>query len=127
MANYEAKTRSNYFSLKPGKTESELTTELLSCKPEGQARIVPDKESGKYAVIINGPCPEELPGKIRKLIAKDDACIITEIGHESMRYLVSTSIIVTADNVSCVNLLEFAKTIARETLENKDWDTRMDY
>lgn len=64
---------------------------------------------------------------LQKVIAPDDALIITIIAYEKMRWLASQSIIVTHNDVKHMDMSDLAFKTARKMLDNPDWHTEMYY
>lgn len=65
--------------------------------------------------------------KIQELIAPGHACIMTDVWYEKLRSVGGSSLIITSDKVEVVNLNEISLAMARKMLDNKDYDTDMDY
>ena len=147
MANYCGFTRTNYFSVTD---EAKFRDIIGKCVAEDSVEIFKsDSEDGKFAFgcysgiqeeISCGAyddcydCPKsetaecETPGlyeMLQSVVASDDAIIITEVGHEKLRYLVGVSIIITKDSIRAVSLDIASRDIAREMLANPDFNTVM--
>lgn len=139
MANYEATTRTNYFRVTDSSrleailnnTASEAgAPELWTMEKDGETLYA----FGVYALIDGLLCENEddcsydlFIDELQKIVAPGDAIIITEIGHEKLRYISADAIIITADKVACVDLIETAFDEALKALGNPDYSTRMDY
>lgn len=64
---------------------------------------------------------------LQKVIAPDDALIITIIAYEKMRWLTSQFIIVTHNDVKHMDMSDLALETTRKMLGNSDWRTEMYY
>lgn len=62
-----------------------------------------------------------------KVVAPDDAIIITEIGYEKLRYLTAYAVIITRTEVEFVELRSDALDTAQRMLRNPEYNPRMDY
>ncbi len=126
MANYEAKTRTNYFALKSGKSEREFIEQIgaIGCQFSSNT-----DEDGirKVGIYIEDSCPDELPAIIQSFLPDDDACIIMEIGSEKIKYLAAGATVVTTKGILNMDLAHLAADKAREALGNPNWTTRQDY
>lgn len=152
MADYYAKTRTNYF----GVTDEDKFREIMG-------KISPTPKY--YQETVNGRkkfmfyCDGSLDGypvyagadedeafedddlyrevdeydfdafmkDLQTILEEDDAVLITEIGSEKFRYLTGYCIIITKNGTATVNLAECAKNAAKELLGNPEWDTRNEY
>lgn len=63
----------------------------------------------------------------RKVIAPDDAIIITEIGYEKLRYLTAYAVVITRTEVEFVELRSAALETAQRMLRDPEYDPCMDY
>lgn len=70
--------------------------------------------------------PEDVYKALQRIVAPDDAIIITEIGFENLRYLVGFSVVITRDQIECVDLRDESLRKAQELLQNPDFHTRME-
>lgn len=154
MANYNGITRTNYFSVKDaaafeeliGKTaatEDTLTiiketvngAEKFGFYTEGTILGIPSDEVGEDQGAEADEAWDDdgeynmyaFEKKLQELVADDDAIIITEVGNEKMRYLHGGVTVITSKRVAYKTLQGAALDIARESLENPDWQTRNDY
>ena len=144
MANYISFTRSNYFRV----TDPEAFKKIISC-------IITDEDSlelwertengttyygfGAYSSIcglrheagdIDNDDEFEIEAvyeALTKVVAPDDAIIITEIGYEKLRYLVAYAVVITREKTELVELREASIDAACSLLGNPNFDTRMEY
>lgn len=63
----------------------------------------------------------------RNCVADNDAVIILETGHEKLRYLVGSAIVITSQDYAHLDITHFASTKAAEMLGNPDWQTQCEY
>lgn len=151
MANYNCATRTNYFEVK----DAEALKSLIAKTHSGEDKISiftrTDKETGKtlygfgcYSSIDGIPSPQKnekskelgddleldhelFVKELQKIVADDDAIIITEAGNEKLRYVCGDSTIITAKEVRTIDLKNAAKVAAKQMLNNKDWSSIMSY
>ena len=64
---------------------------------------------------------------LSKVVAPDDAIIITEIGYEKLRYLTAYVVVITREKTELVELREASIDVACILLGNPNFDTRMEY
>ena len=64
---------------------------------------------------------------LAKVIAPDDAIIITEIGYEKLRYLTAYAVVITRTEVEFVELRSAALETAQRMLRSPEYDPCMDY
>lgn len=64
---------------------------------------------------------------LQKILNPDDAIIVTEVGHESMRYLTAYSIVITKDKIQHVDLEQEFTDVARALLHNKNYRPQCSY
>jgi len=154
MADYYAKARTNYFSVTDKDkfhklmgmcAGDEYRVEVFSDKPV-------DDDSVKFGFYCDGsilglpaPYEDEEPEDLdyvacddehdldlfykflQKLVAKDDAIIITEVGSQKMCYLFGESVIITQSEISVINVQDMAMAEARRMLDNAEYTTQIDY
>lgn len=151
MANYNCTTRTNYFEVK----DAEALKSLIAKTHSGEDKISiftrTDKETGKtlygfgcYSSIDGIPSSEKdekseqlehdleldyelFLKELQKIVADDDAIIITEAGNEKLRCVCGYSTIITTKEVNTIDLKNVAKVAARQMLNNKDWCSIMSY
>lgn len=132
MANYCAITRTNYFHVTDMEAFDRLTDHLVSednieVEVNGDECYIGCYSSLDFETEDEDYDINEFYSQLSKIIKEGDAAIFTEIGNEKLRYLCGYCIIVTHDNVACVDLTDVAIQKAREMLKNPNWDTKMDY
>ena len=144
MANYISFTRSNYFRV----TDPEAFKKIIN-------RVITDEDSlelwertengmtyyafGAYSSICglrheaedadnDGEFEvEAVYEALSKVVAPDDAIIITEIGYEKLRYLTAYAVVITREKTELVELREASIDVACSLLGNPNFDTRMEY
>ena len=144
MANYISFTRSNYFRV----TDPEAFKKIIN-------RVITDEDSlelwertengttyhafGAYSSICGLRHEAEdsdnddefevvaVYDALAKVIAPDDAIIITEIGYEKLRYLTAYAVVITREKTELVELREISIDVACSLLGNPNFDTRMEY
>lgn len=150
MANYYGMTRSNYFRV----TDPERLEKIIAatCMDEDSLELwTRESENGPlyafggYGSIYglkpsfnhetddgseddnNDPDFDIFEAELQRIVAPNDAIIITEIGYEKLRYLTAYSIIITAKDSDCAELRDDSIRIAQKLLGNRDWITQMEY
>lgn len=133
MANYNGIMRTNYFKVDNVDAFKELTGRL-SAEANIEAEVDENDVCfiGCYSPIdyVDDDSEsniDEFYSKLSEIIAKDDAAIFTEIGHEKLRYINAVATIVTRGKVEWVNFEDFSTGKARGMLESPFWVTKMDY
>lgn len=146
MANYYGITRTNYFSVKDPEEFEKLTAKIVDDEGE-HAHMITKHCDGveKYGFYTNGAMlgiePEgideddenygfdqyDVAMAIQKMLPKNDACIITEVGHEKARYLIGYAYVVTADDIKFISLENTAIQTACEMLCDDSWTTCNEY
>ena len=144
MANYISFTRSNYFRV----TDPEAFKKIIN-------RVITDEDSlelwertengttyygfGAYSSICglrheaeDADNDDEFEVEavyeaLSKVVAPDDAIIITEIGYEKLRYLTAYAVVITREKTELVELREASIDVACSLLGNPNFDTRMEY
>ena len=144
MANYISFTRSNYFRV----ADPEAFKKIINC-------IITDEDGlelwertengmtyyafGAYSSICglrheaedtdnDGEFEAEAVYEVlSKVVAPDDAIIITEIGYEKLRYLTAYAVVITREKTELVELREASIDAACSLLGNPNFDTRMEY
>jgi len=140
MANYYATIRTNYF----GVTDEDKFREIIdSCSAEDTIHVFESKDdSGKFGFGCIGSIYGIPPGEnedddesdmdtfydaLQNILLEGDAIIITEIGYEKLRYLISNCIVITKNDIQFVDLRNKAIELAREMLNDAAFTTEMDY
>ena len=65
--------------------------------------------------------------ELQKIVAPNDAIIITEIGNEQLRYLTAFSTVITKEGVYYIDLGHASVEVAKKSLNNPKWKTKMEY
>lgn len=144
MANYECATRTNYFHVKNADAFREFMQRVVS--DEGTVGLWEEKDQssnpifgfGCYGSIIgvrsqNADDEDDdldydvFVDELAKHVAIDDAAIIFESGHEKLRYLTGTAIVVTRNERKYIDVEDIAATEAAKILCNPEWKTRTSY
>ena len=155
MANYYGYTRTNYFVITDESKFRGLMARCAGS--EGDVQIFEDERDidkmGKFAFGCEGSISgiKILPeigndcddsdccdcdcdydydafcAELQGLIAEDDAVLITEIGHEKLRYLSAHTMIITRSDIRVVQLENKAIAEAREMLGNPEFCTQNSY
>ena len=137
MANYIAKIRSNYFAVTD---EAKLREIIASCISEEKVEVFMRSGTygfGCYGSIYGLPANEDenytgnelnlFYEALQSILAEDDIIIITEIGHEKLRYFIAQCTIISKTDIQFVNLRDIAMIKARKMLKNSNFTTQMDY
>lgn len=144
MANYMAQTRTNYFHVTSKEAFDEFAEHLVATEDEVKIFEGSDSEGNPtYGFYAYSPISyradlededwyddisdDDFIEAAQKIIAKDDALILTEIGHEKMRYLVGYALVVTQNGHRWINLSNASVQAARELLNNNEFTTELDY
>lgn len=140
MANYMAVTRSNYFRV----TNDDAFLEFMShIKTEwGDLETWSKKiEDGTTLFAFGGDGPiigyvanedddneydeanEKFIDGLQKFVAKDDAIIILESGHEKMRYVTGFATVITRGSVGIADMHDVAVRMAQDALGDPGFRT----
>lgn len=132
---YIGKTKSNYFRVTNEKKLLELLDQCGLC---AFVRLTPPGIKS-FAFGIEGPF-EGIPspndgegdrlafyGELQKLVARDDAVIVLNIGYEGLRYLVAEATIIVRSKVKFLDIQGVAAQLASQLLANPEFETRFDY
>lgn len=145
MANYEASARTNYFRVTDEEKYNELFENLV-----GDEWEVEDFTKTENGVILHGfgsfgsidyrvpndDADEDFDDdydfdqfltELQKILPDDEAFIYMEAGHEKLCYINGFSIVVTKDNIEYVGIRNGAIETARRLLNNKAFETQMEY
>jgi hypothetical protein len=154
MADYYKKVRTNYFSVTDEDKFRQLMS--LCAGDENSVEVFTSKSADGNDVRFGFGCrgsilgllapydnaePEDLDYEtcddehdmdlfykfLQKLVAKDDAVIITEVGSEKLCYLFGISAVITNSEIRVVSLQDIAIAEARAMLGNVEYTTQMDY
>lgn len=140
MANYYAKTRTNYFAVTD---EAKLKGIMENADPEATLHSENIDGKTKYMFYCDGsfdgyPVYDEdgdvcegdfdsFAKDIQNILPADEAIIIKEVGSEKFRYLSAYCTIITKNKVETIDLDVCAEKFVRELLKDEKWSTRMDY
>lgn len=136
MANYNGFTRTNYFKVKDVERFKAI---IDCCITSGDIDIW--EENINNETLYGFGCFGSIYGleidddenynafidELQKVVADDDAIIITEVGYEKLRYLSADSCIITSKEVKSLDLNDISKREARAMLKNKEFNTQMSY
>ena len=147
MANYEAVSRTNYFRVTDEEKYNELFKNLVG--DEGEVYDFTKTENGVtlHAFGSYGPIDYKKPtqnnseeddedydydfdgflAELQKILPEDEAFIYMESGYEKLRYITSFSIVVTKNDIASVDIRSAALEIAKRLLNDKKFDTQMEY
>lgn len=136
MAEYYGFTLTNYFAVKD---EDRFKTALGRCAVcEDKINIFERTVDGHkffafgcYSSLLGFPVSDseddteydldEFYNDLQTVVADGDAIIITEVGHEKLRYLVGVCMIITQSGHSVVNLNDISLGKARELLKDNTY------
>jgi hypothetical protein len=140
MANYNATIRTNYFSVTD---EARFRKIIANCcgSDENLMLFEAEDDSGKfgfgcYGSVLGIPVGEDdypdydidaFYEALQEILSDGDAIIITEVGHEKLRYLLGVCTVITKREIRSIDLSVKAIALAGEMLGNADFMTRMDY
>lgn len=141
MANYNATTRTNYFSV----INLERLAELVGQMSSGEDAVqLFDDGKGKYGFGCYGnisglssdegtddDCKEPdydlMCEELQGILADGDAIIIMEAGYEKMRCVFGTGTIITKNSIEVVSLRDCLLNKARNMLGDSAFCTQMEY
>lgn len=141
MANYLGMTRTNYFKIKDEARFREICNNLVA---EDDIEVEVSQLNGDQYGFIGSYSPIDyctaygddmyedydmtsFYKQIQEVISDGDAMIMTEVGHEKLRYLVGNCVIVTANDIKWFDLESTAIRTAQGMLDNMSWSTRNSY
>lgn len=143
MANYYGAVRTNYFHVK-----DEAQFRALMAKAAGDEDGIylwddeRDKEGnqvfgfGVYGGISGIPDDEgefdddsydRFINGLQACVADDDAILIYEAGHEKLRYVIGSVLVITSKACEYLDLQGVGCEKARQLLGNDQWSTKSDY
>lgn len=137
MANYVSTTRTNYFHVKDAEAFRAFMDNV-----SGDDLELWDEKDDKGDTVFAFGCEGSIYGiqnedenddydlfikKLQEYIADNDAVILTEAGHETLRCVTGFATVITSKDIQFFNLEEYALTKAKEMLNNQDFTTTMDY
>lgn len=142
MANYECKIRTNYFHVK----DAERFKEFMKCVCGNEENIVLREEVdadgrqvfgfGCYGGIagiqnsdgeIDASSYDSFIAGLQEHIADNDVVIIFEAGNEKLRYIVGSASVITAREVSYIDIEKCAIQEVQKLLGNSEWKTSCNY
>lgn len=138
MADYMCKIRTNYFKV----TDEDALKKLLGkCMANGALELETRGNGGEKQYCFS--CDGQIYGlgdweddegdfdafvaELQKLLPKDDAVILQEVGSEKFHYLVGSALIITSEATQYISVVEKALETARVLLEDPSYETQMDY
>lgn len=137
MANYECVSRTNYFHVKDAETFREFMDSVIA----DDLHLWEEKDNDNNTVFAFG-CEGTIYGihdenddssldlfftELQKHIADNDAVILTESGHEKLKYVTGYATIITHTGMQTLGIETFALAKAKEMLDNPDFETKTDY
>lgn len=135
MADYISLSRTNYFRV----TDEAAYRAFYSClrtENEALCDFTTEKDGtiwhgfGMYGTIDDNDSEDEIEDwlhKLQKLLPKDEAMILLEIGHEKLRYLVGEYTVVTSKVIEYGNIEDAAINTARRLLHDPSLTTKIEY
>lgn len=144
MANYECAMRTNYFHVKDADAFREFMKRVVA--DEDRVDLWEEKDQngnpifgfGCYGSIIgvrsqNADDEDDdldydvFVDELAQHVAIDDAAIILTSGHEKLRYLTGTALVVTRNEQKFINVESIAAAEAAKILCDPEWKTRTSY
>lgn len=137
MANYVSTTRTNYFHVKDAEAFRAFMDNV-----SGDDLELWDEKDDKGDTVFAFGCEGSIYGiqnedenddydlfikNLQEYIADNDAVILTEAGHEKLRYVTGFATVITSKGIQFLNLDDMALSKAREMLGNPGFSTQMDY
>lgn len=137
MTEYKALTRTNYFRVIDAAAFADC---LKNCRTYNNHPVVPMQYMDHGVPYYGFYCEDHLLGLIpngyidphiilfwetlQQLVAKDDAIIISEIGHEGTNYLDSSVVVIAKSAIEIHNLNDIGRNTAKKLLNNPNWETQ---
>lgn len=139
MANYEGKTRTNYFRVKDEeyfknvisymgattgtveywtKQEDNQTYYAFGCTRSLLGIYKIEKEDFDFDEAIN---------LLQSLVHEEDAIIMLEVGYRNLEFVDACSTIITSNSIDYLNLMHSSIEKAKELLNNKDYEPECSY
>lgn len=145
MSNYYGITKTNYFHVNDPEEFKKLMRRVVSDDGDIDLWEAKDKDgnpifafggyssiSGVYPIKNNNDDSEDedydeadydlFTSELQKMIVDGEAIIITEIGHEKLRYLTAYAVVITKDDCQYVNLERRAAVKAKDMLGNQEYN-----
>lgn len=148
MANYYAATRTNYFRVKDADEFREFMSHVYGTEDRIELWEKKDMEDqlvfgfGTNSSIAgfrdcssdmdedeaNDECDyDAFVEKLQTFVADDDAIIIFESGHEKLRYVTGTALVITSDCYGYLDIADLAVKHAAAMLKDPQWNTTCSY
>ena len=135
MANYYGKIRTNYFKVMDKEKFNEIMGRTIGefdvWENDGKVAFGGDEI---YGIMQNDANEDDdyddvevLYTELQKVIAPDDAILIFEAGYEKLRYLVGCVTVITQTEIRYDDITNIGVRMAKEMLNNSNYDTRYSY
>lgn len=136
--NYHATFRTNYFRV----TDEDKLRDIVSRLHCGNSAKLFENRKGFFGFggddSLSGLVPPEgneddepsidqLVCELQEILPEDEAVIIMEAGHEGLRYVVGSVMVITRDNYDYAEIKDVGIKLAQEILKNPEWDTICEY
>ena len=133
MAEFIAKTRTNYFGVK----DEALFRDLIKEAAEDQRDLEIITNDGKFGFCCEGTLTgisspdcadmtEAFYARLQPIIADDDACIIVTAGWEKFCSVDADAVIVTNKDIKELSMSSMAIKAAAEMLGQHGWSTKLE-
>lgn len=140
MANYACVIRTNYFRVKDedafrtlvARTYGTAKIELLEKNAPSGQKLFAIATAGAISGVTNAKdddgesdasAYDEFLDLLQDCLPEDEACILCEVGHEELNYLVGCALIITRKEMESVSINHVAMLKAGQMLGNPDWNT----
>ena len=149
MANFIGTARTNYFHVTDEEKYKYLFNGLVGSDDEIISFDETDKNGkilhgfGSYGSIYWSPSKadgnpdwldeddtdgyEDFLNQLSKILPKDEAFVLIDVGHEKLRYLSGFATIVTNKDIKYVDLTNTAQTVAQEMLRKPNYKLEIEY
>lgn len=141
MANYYGVTRTNYFAVTNETEFREIIARYFNSRLSIFERTQPDGSKqfgfGCYSsfdgLIAEDDDAEDIDGtdslycELQEVLQEGHSIIIFEAGHEKLRYVIGSAIVITKTDVQFVDLHDLALKLARRMLDDEHYAPVMDY
>lgn len=146
MTNYYCAIRTNYFHVKDEEKFRELMNRVYGTEdsielwerkdPNGNNvfgfGLYGEIAGVRYAEEDTDPnatrtAYDEFIDGLQECVADNDAIIILESGHEKLRYVIGSAVIITSNDFRYLDITDLACFNARDILDNPKWDTECEY
>lgn len=138
MANYYGCSRTNYFRVTDEEKYNELFSNLISNEAD-----IEDFTEEREGVLYHGfgafDSIDYVPknsqefdfdlflSELQKILPENEAFIYMESGHQKLCYITGFAIVVTKDKIANIDIRTMALKMAKQMLNNEDYDTQMEY